>query len=320
MFSNKKSCATPFWLIALFLIAGLVSIAQNGVNRWPADGSKLRVIVDTDAANEVDDQWAMALALGYPERLQIEGFVAAHYGDRGGVNGIEKSYHHILEVLEYAGMKNKFVVKKGSDPITYKNKINESEGVDFIISTAKTATPQNPLWVIALGAATNAAMAIIKDSTIKDKIVILWHGRTSWPDRCWNFNASNDLKSVQVVFDSATNFVLFDTGTFLNMPMQESEKRIGTNGRLGAYLHNIRKKSAYAQLPDKGMFDVGDIAALIDTSLIKWETTFTPAVADDYKYIFSNKTRTLTRIYAIDREATFKLLDQALARIEAKNK
>jgi hypothetical protein len=100
------------------------------------------------------------------------------------------------------------------------------------------------------------------------------------------------------------------------MPMDESEKRISTNGKLGAYLHNIRKKSTYAQLPDKGMFDVGDIAALIDTSIIKWETAFTPVVADDYKYIFNKTSRTLTRINAIDRGGTFKLLDAALARIE----
>lgn len=62
---------------------------------------------------------------------------------------------------------NKYPVNKGSDPITYKNKINEWEGVDFIIEKAKTASPQNPIWVISLGAATNAAMAIMKDSSIK---------------------------------------------------------------------------------------------------------------------------------------------------------
>lgn len=121
---------------------------------------------------------------------------------------------------------------------------------------------------------------------------------------------------MQVLFEKATRFILFDTGTFLNMPMEESEKRIAVKGELGAYLHNIRKKSAYAQLPDKGMFDLGDIAALIDDNILRWETTSKPTVADDYKYIFDNKSTLFTRIYFIEREGTFKLLDEALLRIE----
>ncbi len=309
-----------FLLIVFSLMLCAEAYTQNSAAIWPPPKGQLRVIIDADAANEVDDQWAMALALGFPERFKIEGFVAAHYGDRGGKNGIEKSYNNILEVLDHAGMKNKFPVNKGSDPIIYKDKINESAGVDFIIQMAKTATAENPVWIIVLGAATDAAMAILKDSTIKDKIVVFWHGRTSWPERCWNFNASNDLKAVQTLFEKASNFILFDTGTYLNMPMEESEKRIASNGKLGAYLHNIRKKSAYAQLQDKGMFDLGDIAALIDESIIQWETPFIPAVADDYKYIFSGKTKRFIRIYDIQREATFRLLDEALTRIERKNK
>ena len=235
-------------------------------------------------------------------------------------NGILKSYNNILEVLEFAGMKNRFPVKKGSDPITYKDKINESEGVDFIIEKAKTASAENPIWVITLGAATDAATAILKDSTIKDNLIIFWHGRTSWPNRYWNFNATNDLKAVQVLFQQPIRFILFDTGTFLNMPMEESEKRIAGKGKLGAYLHNIRKKSAYAQLSDKGFFDVGDIAALLDDNIVKWETVPIPTVADDYKYIFNDKARLFTRIFEINREATFNLLDRALTSIAKQNR
>ncbi|MEO7768449.1 MAG: nucleoside hydrolase [Ferruginibacter sp.] len=317
--SNWLAIGIRVTIISLFLLSICPDSlpAQVPAINWPAPTGKLRVIIDADAANEVDDQWAIALALGFPARFQIEGFVAAHYGDRGGKNGIQKSYNNILEVLEFAGMKNKFPVKKGSDPITYKDQINESEGVDFIIATAKSATPGNPLWVITLGAVTDAAMAILKDPSISDRVIVLWHGRTDWSNRCWNFNASNDLKAVQVLFDKSDRFILFDTGTYLNMPMPESEKRIATNGKLGAYLHNIRKKSAYAQLPDKGFFDVGDIAALLRDSISRSETIPTPAVADDYKYVFdnANNRRLFTRIYEINREATFNLLDEALKRL-----
>src|SRR5688572_6167174 len=40
----------------------------------PPKDQKLRVIIDTDARNEIDDIWAIALAMLRLERFQIEGF------------------------------------------------------------------------------------------------------------------------------------------------------------------------------------------------------------------------------------------------------
>ncbi len=281
---------------------------------WPSDG-KIKVIIDTDAANEVDDQFAIALALGYPEKLQIEGFVVAHYGLRGGSSGIEKSYKSVLEVLEKAGKKDQFNIKKGTDPLVYFDRIPESEGVDFIIKKARAASPENPIWVVALGPATNAAAAILKDPSIANKMVVLWHGRSKWPVQCWNFNAYNDTKAAQVLFDLPVRLILFDTGTYLTMPMEESVKRIMPNGVMGKYLHEIRLRSAYASRADKGLFDMGDIAALIDHRITKWDVVDAPSVSHDLKYDFKTNRGKMIRIFDIDRDASFKLLDEALTRL-----
>src|SRR5688572_19955868 len=109
---------------------------QRQAAPWPPPAGELRVIIDTDAANEVDDQYAVALAVGFPERLKIEGFVAAHYGQRGGVQGIAKSRASLEATLAAAGMSGKFTLKNGSDPIVYRDRVPESEGVDFIIEKA----------------------------------------------------------------------------------------------------------------------------------------------------------------------------------------
>src|SRR5215207_5365569 len=70
---------------------------------WPPPDGQLRVIIDSDVNNEVDDQWALGLALGVPERLKIEGIVAAHYGPAGGgAAGVGKSYDEALAVLDKA--------------------------------------------------------------------------------------------------------------------------------------------------------------------------------------------------------------------------
>jgi purine nucleosidase len=281
---------------------------------WLPTTGELRVIIDTDTANEVDDQWAIALALGFPERLKIEGFVAAHYGQRGGAKGIAKSRASLETTLAAAGMTGKFTLKNGSDPIVYRDRLAESEGVDFIIEKARTATAEKPLWLILLGPATDGAAALMKAPDIADKVIIFWHGRSDWPEKCANFNATNDPLATQLLFELPCRFVLFDTGANLTMPMDESESRVGSVGVLGKFLHDIRKRSAYASRADKGMFDLGDIAALLDEKTCTWETAQAPSVRSEYGYDFKQTNGPLLRIKSIDRDASFALLDQALAR------
>lgn len=290
--------------------------AQRASAPWPPPAGQLRVIIDTDAANEVDDQWAIALALGFPERLKIEGFVAAHYGQRGGAQGIAKSRASLEATLAAAGRAGAFTLKNGSDPIAYRDRPPGSEGVDFIVATARTATPENPLWLILLGAATDGAAALLKDPTIADRLVVFWHGRSTWPVRCTNFNATNDPVAAALLFELPCRFVLFDTGAGLTMPMPESETRVGRTGPLGKFLHEIRTRSAYASRADKGMFDLGDIAALIDPAgTSTWESAAAPAVRFDLTYDFSKNHGPMHRITAIDRDASFALLDRALAHL-----
>ena len=316
LFAVRVVCVASIWLA---LRDDSVRAADRPVAPWPPPTGALRVVIDTDTGNEVDDQWAIALALGFPERLHVEGFVAAHYGLRGGSKGIQKSYDKLLATLDHAGRSGQFIVRKGSDPLVYRDRIPESEGVDFIIEQAKRSTPAEPLWLVALGPATDAAAAVLKDPTIADRVVILWHGRTEWPTRCWNFNAYNDIKAAQVLFELPLRFVLFDTGANLTMPMEESERRVGAVGALGRFIHDIRKPSPYASRADKGMFDLGDVAALVDPTTVIAEVTAIPAVDHDLRYDFSKPNGDFVRVKSIDRDASFALLDQSLKRIASES-
>ena len=210
-------------------------------------------------------------------------------------------------------MKWKLPLRKGSDPIIYRDRLPESEGVDFILARARTATPMEPVWLILLGAPTDGAVALLKEPAIADRLVVFWHGRSSWPERCTNFNATNDPLAAQLLFELPCRLVLFDTGTDLTMPMRESEQRVGGKGALGKFLHEIRLGSAYASRDDKGIFDLGDIAALLNTNAITWEVTAAPSVRMDLSYDFTHPRGSIVRISRIDRDASFLLLDEALA-------
>jgi purine nucleosidase len=280
----------------------------------PPKGQKIRVIIDADAHNEIDDVWAIALALLSPERLQIEGFVAANYDNSNlgaGPPSIETSAATIHTLLAKAGLAGKIPVKLGSPPMRYQYEPSESEGVDFIIEKAMASTPEDPLWIIGLGAATDLASAYLKEPRIKDRVVMFWHGRTNWPQKAVNFNVHGDVRAARLLFHSDLSFVLFDTGTRLYCPMAESAAWVGTS-ELGRYLHEFRYNADWYQSPTKGFYDLGDIAALVDPDLGTWEVVACPEVGWDLVYQFTNRKGKILRCGDINRDGTFALLTKKL--------
>ena len=275
----------------------------------PPRGERMRVVIDSDAKNEIDDQWAIALAILSPERFAIEGFVGANFdnGD-GGSDSTEKSAREIELILAKAGMAGRWPVKRGSRPMQYRFVPSESEGVDFIIERAMAGSPEDPLWVIGLGAATDMASAFLKEPRIVDRVVVFWHFRTMWPAKCYNFNVIGDVRAARLIFHSPLSFVLFDTGTYLTCPMEESERFVKPYGELGRYLHEYRHQHPGFAKPTKGFFDLGDIAALVDPDLACWEVAECPEVGWDLDYRFKGTLGSILRCYHVDRDRTFQLL------------
>lgn len=274
----------------------------------PDKNKKIRVIIDADARNEIDDQWAITLALLSPERFEILGFVAANYDHpHGGPESIEKSYKEIETVLEKAGMKGEYPIYRGSHPMRYKWEPSESAGVDFMIKTALESPKNDPVWFIALGSATNLSSAYLKEPKIAKHAVFFWHGRTRWPDKLWNFNVFGDRIAAMTLFQYPIPFVLFDTGTYLTCPMEESEKNVRPYGEIGKYLHDFRIGNSWMESPTKGFFDLGDIAALVDPDLGYWQVVSCPEIDPDLSYKFTEKKGKILRCYHIDRDGTFDL-------------
>jgi inosine-uridine nucleoside N-ribohydrolase len=169
-------------------------------------------------------------------------------------------------------------------------------------------SPENPLWIAVLGACTNTVSAYLKCPEIAERVVVLFHGRTMhWPETCYNFNVIGDLKAVRVLFTSDLPLVLFDTGTHLNAPVEETQRRLSNCGRIGAYLHEIRTRNDEHTDPRKGFFDLGDIAFLLDPSVTYWEEVSAPSVGWDLRYAWDSDYGRMIRVYQIDRGRTVEL-------------
>ena len=70
-----------------------------------------RVIIDTDAANEIDDQFALTWALLSPEKLKIEGVTAEPFSFA----------HHQKELLEAETIVNSVLIIMNHDFLFYIN-------------------------------------------------------------------------------------------------------------------------------------------------------------------------------------------------------
>ena len=297
------------------------------VPKLPPINQQLRLLIDTDFANEIDDMYAVALALALPKRFKIEGFVATHFNNSSpGPKSIERSYELLLDFLQAGGYGGKYPVIKGAPPISYYGYPSEGPGVDFIIEKAHEGDEENPLWVVGLGAATNLASAILKDPAIIPKVRYVFHSRSEyyWPERSRQFNVLGDIHAARTLLKEWVPLVWFDTGTHLKLSMEMDAQYISPQGRLGHYMHEYRKVIPWAECrtQDKGFFDLGDIAWMADPSIsCSSEIIYAPTMDPFMFFNHEQSNGKMLRIFDIDNGAVWNLLFNALfdaAKLEIK--
>jgi len=167
---------------------------------------KVRMVLDTDAFNEIDDQYAISYALLSPEKIELEALYAAPFFNSHSVgpeDGMEKSYDEIIKLMKFAGREDMIPKTfRGSRGYLKDEKTpQESPACDDLIAKARAAKADEPLYVVAIGAITNVASALIKAPDIIDRIVIVWLGghATNWPHTA-EFNMKQDVAGARIVF------------------------------------------------------------------------------------------------------------------------
>ena len=139
---------------------------------------RIDVVLDTDAYNEIDDQFAIAYLLRSSEKLNTVAIYAAPFHNRnseGPADGMEKSYYEILKLLKLMG--TECPVFKGSDGFLSDEQtpIISPAALD-LVKRAENYSPENPLYVVAIGAITNIASALLIKPEIAENIVVIWLG------------------------------------------------------------------------------------------------------------------------------------------------
>jgi purine nucleosidase len=202
-----------------------------------------RVIINTDAKNEADDQYAIVHALLSPT-LDIRGIVPAHFGAERSTTSQAESRAEVDLLLQLMGLDGQVPVADGA-PTALPNRDTSapSAGADLIVAESRLASEGDPLFVAFLGPLTDMATAILNDPAIVDRpVVVVWIGGMGY-DVDWNypaveFNLRNDIAAANVVFDSGITLwqVPATVYSMVSVGYAELEERIGGTSKLADYL------------------------------------------------------------------------------------
>ena len=205
--------------------------------------TRRRVLIDTDAKNEADDQFAIVHALLSPT-LHVRGLIAAHFGTRRSDRSMEESREEIDLLLNLMNLNGQVVVVDGAATgIANEEMPLDSAGAQLIIEESRLASAEDPLYVAFLGPLTDMASAILLDPEIVDRdVIVVWIGGVgyggidSYPGI--EFNLSNDIAAANVVYDSGITIwqVPSNVYSLVSVGYTELEERIGGTSKLADYL------------------------------------------------------------------------------------
>lgn len=165
-------------------------------------------ILDTDTYNEIDDQFALSYMLRSTERICVKAVYAAPFFNANSTSpedGMLKSYAEIKTLLRLAGREdlNDFAFEGSRNYLKSETEPVDSPAARDLAARAELYSEENPLYVVAIGAITNVASAILLNPKIAGNLVVVWLGGHSfdWPDTN-EFNMMQDVAAARVVFDS----------------------------------------------------------------------------------------------------------------------
>ncbi len=256
---------------------------------------KIDAVLDTDAYNEIDDQYAIAFMVRSKEKINVKAMYAAPFFNskvKTPGEGMQKSFDEIIHILTLCGedelCKNVFpgsesYLKDEGTPV-------ESIAARDLVERSKGYDAARPLYVVAIGAITNVASALIMDPTLKDRIVVVWlGGHAHFWDHTKEFNMVQDIAAARVVMGCGVPFIqlpCMGVVSDFRISGPELEYWLVNKNPLADYLarHAIEEAESYAKGTSwtRIIWDVTAVAFLLN---------------DDDKYMYTELRKTRLPAY-----------------------
>ncbi len=287
---------------------------------------RVDAVLDTDTYTEIDDQFALSLFMLCPDRINVKGLCAAPFSNsRSGDDpalGMEKSFEEIERLLSL--MKKQAPVFKGSKGWLRDEKTPEiSDASRFLAKLSREHSPEDPLYVVAIGAITNVASAILMEPSFKENCVVVWLGGNAHDPVCHGaneFNMMQDIAAARVVFSCGVPVVqlpcLGVVDSFCTTKFELEHFLKGKNP-LCDYL--VSMTVSYCGMDDdkvrsKVIWDVTAVAWLLNDGdrFMNQRITGAPIPQDDLTYSFPYPSQDMAYVYRIRRDKLFRFLFEKL--------
>ena len=291
---------------------------------------RVDVVLDTDTYNEIDDQYALAYLLQSGDKLNVKAIYAAPFDNhksKGPADGMEKSYNEIKNILKLMG-------REELTDITYKGSGKYlpdestpvlSDAAMDLAERAMTYSCDQPLYVIAVGAVTNIASALLLNPDIEDRIVLIWLGghALDWPDNR-EFNLYQDVAGARVVFGRPIAMVHLPCKGVVSaftVSGPELEYYLRGKNQLCDYLTDVTEREAAACGARMGwtrpIWDVTAVAWLLSDEFMRDRIEHAPMPEYDDRYSRLTDSHLYRYVYYINRDRLLEDLIQKLTKPSA---
>jgi purine nucleosidase len=201
---------------------------------------------------------------------------------------MQKSYEEVQNLLGKMDVSKTYPVYKGATSfLKDKKQPVISDAVNDLVDRAMKAT--EPLYVLALGAPTNIASALILKPAIKDKIIVVWLGGKglNW-GTAREYNLLQDLYSSQILFDSGVPLVQIPTEpvtSHLITTVPELKAYLGGYNKVSDYLISIVENITADQVGwSKVIWDISVIAYMVNPDWLSCELRPAPILTSELTY------------------------------------
>ncbi len=276
---------------------------------------KVDVVLDTDAFCEVDDQYAIAYLLKSKEKLNTKAIYAAPFKSQyisSVEEGVEKSYLEILNILKLSGEKadvfrgSKCYLPDEETPVI-------SDAANDLAKRAEDYSPENPLYIIGIGAITNIASAILINPNVAENCVLIWLGGNAHHHRDnFEYNMLQDVAAARVVYKSEIPIVQLPCEGVVSaftLSRPELEAWFLGKNKLTNYLTQItiEKMEKEKDTPywAKTIWDVTAVAWLLndDDRFMSSRIVTAPLPAYDDRYSLNPDGKLMRYVYEIKKDS-----------------
>jgi len=321
-------------IIYLFSISSLVFFSTCSTQI--SDKAKIAVLMDTDANNELDDQHALAYLFFNGNTFDVAG-ITVNTTFNGGT--IDEQYNEARRVMQLCTVFGEIPLLKGANgsfteirPMLNQNQFDGSDAVNFIIEQANK-TRKEKLVLLPVGKLTNIALALEKDSSIADKVKIVWLG-SNYPEQ-GEYNQDNDTAALNYILSKEVPFEMVtvrgsqNTGTaFVRVTWDEISNMMpglgpvtepvegrhgGTFTTFGDYSVNLFEHcDYYGNPPTRSLFDMAAVAILKNPAFAASKTIPAPVLIDGSWVEQPENKRMITIWENFDRDAIIKDFQESM--------